>query len=86
MVGGGGKVPGFTDKIADRLQIARERVAVRGEEVLTGIDFVTNEVKKDALLVTPIGICINYYNQKKDVYKRQGLGASEGNCRGRRRL
>ena len=43
VVGGGGKFPGFTDKIADRLQIARERVAVRGEEVLTGIDFVTNE-------------------------------------------
>ena len=66
VVGGGGKFPGFTDKIADRLQIARERVAVRGEEVLTSIDFVTNEVKKDALLVTPIGICINYYNQKNN--------------------
>lgn len=66
VVGGGGKFPGFTDKIADRLQIARERVAVRGEEVLTSIDFVTTEVKKDALLVTPIGICINYYNQKNN--------------------
>lgn len=67
VVGGGGKFPGFTDKIADRLKIARERVAVRGEEVLTSIDFVTpDDVKKDALLVTPIGICINYYNQKNN--------------------
>ena len=66
VVGGGGKFPGFTDKIADRLKIARERVAVRGEEVLTSIDFVTTTVKKDALLVTPIGICINYYNQKNN--------------------
>ena len=66
VVGGGGKFPGFTDKIADRLKITHERVAVRGEEVLTSIDFVTTEVKKDALLVTPIGICINYYNQKNN--------------------
>lgn len=66
VVGGGGKFPGFTDKIADRLKIAHERVAVRGEEVLTSIDFVTESVKKDALLVTPIGICINYYNQKSN--------------------
>lgn len=67
VVGGGGKFPGFTDKIADRLKISRERVAVRGEEVLTSIDFVTpDDVKKDALLVTPIGICINYYNQKNN--------------------
>lgn len=66
VVGGGGKFPGFTDKIADRLKIAHERVAVRGEEVLTSIDFVTENVKKDALLVTPIGICINYYNQKSN--------------------
>lgn len=64
VVGGGGKFPGFTDKIADRLKIARERVAVRGEEVLGGIDFLMDDVKKDALLVTPVGICINYYNQK----------------------
>ncbi len=66
VVGGGGKFPGFTDKIADRLKIAHERVAVRGEEVLTSIDFVVDNVKKDALLVTPIGICINYYNQKNN--------------------
>ena len=66
VVGGGGKFPGFTDKIADRLEIAHERVAVRGEEVLTSIDFVVDNVKKDALLVTPIGICINYYNQKNN--------------------
>ena len=66
VVGGGGKFPGFTDKIAERLQIARERVAVRGEEVLGAIDFLMDDVKKDALLVTPIGICINYYNQKNN--------------------
>ena len=64
VVGGGGKYPGFTDKIAMRLGIARERAAVRGKEVLENIDFLMEDVKKDALLVTPVGICINYYNQK----------------------
>ena len=54
MGGGGGKFPGFTDKIADRLKIAHERVAVRGEEVLTSIDFITEDVRKYALLVSPI--------------------------------
>lgn len=66
VVGGGGKFPGFTDKMADRLKISHERVAVRGEEVLGQIDFLMTDVKKDALLVTPIGICINYYNQKNN--------------------
>lgn len=66
VVGGGGKFPGFTAKMAKRLKIAEERVAVRGAEVLGSIDFLMDDVKKDALLVTPIGICINYYNQKNN--------------------
>ncbi|MBO6111713.1 MAG: rod shape-determining protein [Lachnospiraceae bacterium] len=63
VVGGGGKVPVFTEILADEMQIARERVAVKGEEVLKGIDFRDERVKKDSLLVTPIGICLNFYNQ-----------------------
>lgn len=65
VVGGGGKFPGFTRLLAKHLGIAEERVALRGEEVLREIEFMT-EVKKDPLLVTPIGICINYYNQKNN--------------------
>ncbi|MBR1876890.1 MAG: rod shape-determining protein [Lachnospiraceae bacterium] len=63
VVGGGGKVPVFTEILADEMQIARERVAVKGEEVLKGIDFRDERIKKDSLLVTPIGICLNFYNQ-----------------------
>ncbi|MBR5376157.1 MAG: hypothetical protein IK139_02650, partial [Lachnospiraceae bacterium] len=63
VVGGGGKVPVFTEILADEMQIARERVAVKGEEVLKNIDFKDERVKKDSLLVTPIGICLNYFNQ-----------------------
>ena len=66
VVGGGGKITGYTDKIADYLGIARQRVAVRGPEVLTTVDFRVDSFKKDSLYVTPIGICTNYYTQKNN--------------------
>lgn len=66
IVGGGGKVTGFTDSLANALEIQSDRVALRGEEVLGSVNFLMDGVKKDPLLVTPIGICINYYNQKNN--------------------
>lgn len=66
VVGGGGKIPGFTRSLAEELGIQPERVAVRGEEVLGDIEFEMEEVKKDSLLVTPIGICLNFYEQKNN--------------------
>lgn len=66
VVGGGGKVFGFTQSLADALKLPKERVALRGEEVLGDVSFLMEGVKKDPLLVTPIGICINYYNQKNN--------------------
>ncbi|MBO6133771.1 MAG: cell division protein FtsA [Lachnospiraceae bacterium] len=66
VVGGGGKVPIFTDCLAEEMGIMKERCAVRGEEVLKPIDFVVSGVTKDSLLVTPIGICLNYYNMKNN--------------------
>lgn len=65
VVGGGGKMPGYTDAIADKLGIARERVALRGEEVMQQIVF-EEDIKKDSLLVTPIGICLNFYEQSNN--------------------
>lgn len=66
IVGGGGKIPGYTEKIAKFLGIPKERVALRGEEVLTAVDFNVEGFKKDSLFVTPVGICINYYTQKNN--------------------
>ncbi|MCR4998452.1 MAG: dephospho-CoA kinase, partial [Lachnospiraceae bacterium] len=66
VVGGGGKVHGFTDTLAEKLEIVHERVALRGEEVMQNIDFLQPEIKKDPLLVTPIGICLNYYESKNN--------------------
>lgn len=66
VVGGGGKVYGFTEYLAQHLDIPKERVALRGEEVLTEVVFEQEEVKKDPLLVTPIGICLSYYEHKNN--------------------
>ena len=64
VVGGGGKVHGFCQQLAKRLDIIEERVALRGEEVMKSINFKQQDIRKDPLLVTPIGICLNYYEQK----------------------
>ncbi len=64
VVGGGGKLKSFIEKLAFHLELPQERVALRGEEVLKQVHFLQPEVKKDPLLVTPIGICLNYYEKK----------------------
>lgn len=66
VVGGGGKLPGFTEKLAKRLKLPKERVALRGEEVLSFVNFLQEGIQKDPLLVTPIGICLNYYEQRNN--------------------
>lgn len=66
IVGGGGKVHGYTDSLAKKLDIVPERVALRGEEVLKNVIFEQEGIQKDPLLVTPIGICLNYYEQKNN--------------------
>ena len=66
VVGGGGKIHGFTEKLAEGLDLPEERVALRGEEVLGDVTFEQEDIKKDPLLVTPIGICLNYYDQRNN--------------------
>lgn len=65
VVGGGGKIPTYTQLLAEELGIVKERVALRGEEVMNKIQFL-EEVKKDSLLVTPIGICLTFYEQSNN--------------------
>ena len=64
VVGGGGCVPGYTEAIAKNLGIPEERVALRGEEVMKDINFLnSDDIVRDSLLVTPLGICISYYEE-----------------------
>ena len=50
--------------LAEKLDLPDVRVALRGEEVLQEVVFEQQDIKKDPLLVTPIGICLNYYEQR----------------------
>ena len=65
VVGGGGKIPGYTKALSEKLDIVKERVAVRGEDVMGFVDF-PDYVKKDSLLVTPVGICLSFYEQNNN--------------------
>ena len=63
VVGGGGKIPGYTRALAAKLDLAPERVAIRGKEVMQSIIFEDTEMEQNSLLVTPIGICLDYYKE-----------------------
>ncbi len=66
VVGGGGMVPGYTAALAKKLGLTPERVALRGKEVMQDIIFENTELPIDSLLVTPIGICLNYYEESNN--------------------
>lgn len=66
VVGGGGMVPGYTETLAEKLGIPKERVAVRGREVMQNIVFEMDNARMDSLMVTPIGICLSYYEQSNN--------------------
>ncbi len=66
VVGGGGMIPGYTQALAEQLGIAKERVAIRGEDVMQAISFDVVNARKDSLMVTPIGICLSYYEQSNN--------------------
>ncbi len=65
VVGGGGKIPGYTESLSAKLDIAQERTAVRGSEVMGFVDF-PKEIEKDSMLVTPVGICLSFYEHNNN--------------------
>lgn len=66
VVGGGGKIKGFVESLAEFLELPKERVALRGSEVMGNITFMQDDIKVDSLLVTPVGICLNFYEQRNN--------------------
>ncbi len=66
VVGGGGMVPGYTEKLSQKLGLIKERVAIRGEDVLKEIIFEDETAHRDSLMVTPIGICLSFYEQSNN--------------------
>ena len=66
VVGGGGKQQSFTERLAQYLSLPEGRVAIRGAEVLSDVTFMQEGIKKDSTLVTPIGICLSFYEQNNN--------------------
>ncbi len=66
VVGGGGKITGFTEALAKEMGIMAERVGLRGEEVFKSVDYQFEGAIQDSTYVTPIGICLNFYDQKNN--------------------
>lgn len=62
IVGGGGKIKGFDALVAAELGLDPKRVALRGEEIMRDVDFPDGALK-DSTIITPIGICLTYYEQ-----------------------
>lgn len=66
VVGGGGMIPGYTEALAAELNIVKERVAIRGQEVLQAVEFENENPRRDSMMVTPVGICLSYYIQNNN--------------------
>jgi cell division protein FtsA len=66
VVGGGGKFDGFCDALAEQLDILKERVALRSVDAIGNIHFLNGNDGNDSLLVTPVGICLNFYEQNNN--------------------
>ncbi|MBR4529425.1 MAG: cell division protein FtsA, partial [Lachnospiraceae bacterium] len=57
-----GKIEGYAEAIAKYMELPEERVALRGEEVMRDIIFMSNDgIERDSRMVTPLGICMSYY-------------------------
>lgn len=65
IVGGGGKIKGFDEQIANELGLAPTRVAIRGEEIMRDIEFPEGALK-DSTIITPVGICLTHYEQNNN--------------------
>ena len=66
VVGGGGMVKGYTEHLAKELDIMSERVAIRGQEVTNNLIYEIENPRRDSMMVTPIGICLSYYEQSNN--------------------
>ena len=66
VVGGGGVIEGYVESLSTELNVPKERVVIRGSEVMQNIIFEEEDARKDSLMVTPIGICLTYYEQSNN--------------------
>lgn len=63
LIGGGSQIPGLSEKIAEKLKIPKERVAIRGTDTIEDIKNIPEELKGPHG-ITPLGIAINAINNR----------------------
>ena len=63
LIGGGSQVPGLTDMLAANLKLAKDRVVVRGREIIQNIKFSGKKLSGPEA-ITPIGIAVTAQMQK----------------------
>ena len=63
-IGGGCQVPGFTEKISEKLEIQKERVVIKGVESIENLNFGNNPLTGPEY-ITPIGIGFNGLMEKE---------------------
>ena len=59
--GGGVITEGYTNGLSEELQTTVKNVHLRGEEVMEKTYFLDKSFAKEALLVIPLGICLQYF-------------------------
>lgn len=67
LVGGGGKVPSFKEKIAEYLELAENRIALKSTDNLQNIRF-EEEVMLGSEYITPIGIANSALKKEGNVF------------------
>jgi len=63
-IGGGSQIPRFRDYLAEKLEIPKERVVVRGTETLENLEFLCDELEGPEF-ITPLGIGYTGYKDKE---------------------
>ena len=57
LVGGGSQIPGLTEYLAEKLGLPKERVVVRGTEIVQNVQFKNDQLRGPES-ITPIGIAV----------------------------
>lgn len=63
-IGGGCQVPGFTEKLAKALELPKERVVIKGTEMLENIEFKPAPLNGPEY-ITPMGIGFTAFNDRE---------------------
>ena len=70
VVGGGGKIHGYTEMLADKLGLPQERVALRGEEVLQEVTFEQPDIYQDVCYPVTKDFREKLYNEIISEYEK----------------